>query len=168
LALWCWEAIFAAIPGAFFHPFQPGPADLLHADFHHRRAPHFNSSMAQLGSGQYKDTILRNFACKAGIQSPFVAWDVVTTDVLNHALACIPAGHLDIAFKRLMHDVRSNRSGLPDLIQFWPAEQRYQMIEVKGPGDRLQDNQIRWLDYFHSHDLPVSVCYVQHEPCAVP
>lgn len=166
--LLCWEAIFAAIPGAFFHPFQPGPADLLHADFHHRRAPHFNSSMAQLGSGQYKDTILQNFACKAGIQSPFVAWDVVTTDVLNHALACIPAGHLDIAFKRLMHDVRSNRSGLPDLIQFWPAEQRYQMIEVKGPGDRLQDNQIRWLDYFHSHDLPVSVCYVQHEPCAVP
>jgi hypothetical protein len=50
---------------------------------------------------------------------------------------------------------------LPDLIQFWPQEQRYRMIEVKGPGDRLQDNQIRWLEYCTAHDMPVSVCYVQ-------
>jgi hypothetical protein len=35
------------------------------------------------------------------------------------------------------------------------------MIEVKGPGDRLQDNQIRWLHYFAEHGIPVAVCYVQ-------
>jgi hypothetical protein len=43
--------------------------------------------------------------------------------------------------------VKDNRTGFPDLIQFWPAERRYDMIEVKGPGDRLQDNQLRWIDY---------------------
>jgi hypothetical protein len=35
------------------------------------------------------------------------------------------------------------------------------MIEVKGPGDRLQDNQLRWLEFCHEHQMPVAVCYVQ-------
>lgn len=34
------------------------------------------------------------------------------------------------------------------------------MIEVKGPGDRLQDNQKRWLAFFAEQDIPVCVCYV--------
>ena len=50
---------------------------------------------------------------------------------------------------------------MPDLIQFWPQEQRYRMIEVKGPGDRLQDNQRRWLALCAAHGMPVDVCYVQ-------
>jgi hypothetical protein len=57
--------------------------------------------------------------------------------------------------------VKTNRAGFPDLIQFWPRERRYRMIEVKGPGDRLQDNQIRWLHYCSSHGMPVSVCHVR-------
>ena len=35
------------------------------------------------------------------------------------------------------------------------------MIEVKGPGDRLQDNQKRWLAHARRHEIPVAVCYVQ-------
>ena len=57
--------------------------------------------------------------------------------------------------------VRANRAGMPDLIQFWPAERRYRMIEVKGPGDRLQDNQKRWLAFCAQHGMPVDVCYVR-------
>ena len=34
------------------------------------------------------------------------------------------------------------------------------MIEVKGPGDRLQDNQLRLLDFALSHAMPLAVCYV--------
>ncbi|MES2350916.1 MAG: VRR-NUC domain-containing protein, partial [Pseudomonadota bacterium] len=32
---------------------------------------------------------------------------------------------------------------------------------VKGPGDRLQDNQLRWIAYCAAHEMPVSVCYLQ-------
>ena len=35
------------------------------------------------------------------------------------------------------------------------------MLEVKGPGDRLQDNQLRWLAFCEAHQMPVTVCYVQ-------
>ena len=50
---------------------------------------------------------------------------------------------------------------LPDLVRFWPAERRYELIEVKGPGDRLQDNQIRWLEYCAQHGMPVRVLDVR-------
>ena len=44
--------------------------------------------------------------------------------------------------------------------RFWPGERRYELIEVKGPGDKLQDNQVRWLEYCVAHGMPVSVCHV--------
>jgi hypothetical protein len=159
--LLCWNAVFATVPGAFFHPFHTGPADLLSADFYRRREREFADCLSQLGSEQYKHTIRHNYREKAGIQSPFVFWGILSEELLELALDCIPASHLNKWFERMLRDIQSNRAGLPDLIQFWPQEQRYRMIEVKGPGDRLQDNQIRWLEYCTAHDMPVSVCYVQ-------
>jgi len=55
---------------------------------------------------------------------------------------------------------------LPDLIQLWPGEQRYRMIEVKGPGDRLQDNQKRWIEFALRQQIPLAVCYVQWSEAA--
>jgi hypothetical protein len=159
--LLCWKAIFAPVPGAFFHPFHTGPADLHSADFHQRREQLFHDCLSQLDSSQYIETIHRHFIDKAGIQSPFVVWPVLTAELKDMALACIPASHLKKLFERMLRDIKSNRAGFPDLIQFWPDEKRYRMIEVKGPGDRLQDNQIRWFDYCAAHQIPVSVCYLQ-------
>ena len=159
--LLCWGAIFKAIPGAFFHPFHRGPADLHSADFQYRRGPEFASCLAELESEQYRLTIRRNYAEKSGILSPFVYWEVLDQQLIELALACIPALHLKKWFERILLDIKANRSGFPDLIQFWPAEQRYNMIEVKGPGDRLQDNQKRWIDYCAAHQMPVTVCYLQ-------
>lgn len=165
--LLCWDAIFIPIPGAFFHPFHTGPTDLNSADFYSRRSKQFRACLSQLDSEDYKQTIRENFKQKAGIQSPFVTWHILTDTLLEQALICLPAAHLAKWFERILLDIQSNRAGFPDLIQFWPEEGRYQMIEVKGPGDRLQDNQIRWLDYCMTHDMPVAVCYVQWENTAV-
>lgn len=159
--LLCWEAIFAPLPGAFFHPFQRGPADLLAPDFIKRRAVQFSRCLRQLDDGSYRSTIQDRFHDKQGIQSPFVFWDIISAPLLSLALDCLPAQHLKLWFARLLDDVAANRSGLPDLIRFFPHERRYDMIEVKGPGDRLQDNQTRWLHFFLSHRMPVSVCHVQ-------
>jgi hypothetical protein len=159
--LLCWDAVFCPIPGAFFHPYHRGPADLHSADFQRRRAQQFAAALAQLDGEQYRATILANYAAKAGIQSPFLYWDAIDEELLALALDCIPALHLRRAFERILEDIKANRSGFPDLIQFWPAERRYNMIEVKGPGDRLQDNQLRWIAYCAAHQMPVSVCYLQ-------
>lgn len=81
--------------------------------------------------------------------------------LLALALDRIPAAHLKLFFARLLRDVQANRTGFPDLVRFWPAERRYELVEAKAPGDKLQDNQIRWLQYCAEHGIPVRVCHVQ-------
>ncbi|MCM2380572.1 VRR-NUC domain-containing protein [Pseudomonas marginalis] len=159
--LLCWDVIFAPLPGSFFHPFQRGPADLHSEDFHLRRAPLFAACFEQLQDERYKTTIRQRYSEKWGIQSPFVFWNLLSAELLEQALACLPAEHLRYWFERLLLDIRANRAGMPDLIQFWPAQKTYRMIEVKGPGDRLQDNQLRWLEFCGEYQMPVTVCYVR-------
>jgi hypothetical protein len=160
----CWKAIFAPIPGAFFHDFQYGPADLSSGQFYERRQNEFIECLSQLESDRYKSTIRQCFAAKAGIQSPFVAWRTLNKQLLDWALWCFPAAHLRLWFEWIVRDIQANRAGFPDLVQFWPPDQRYRMIEVKAPGDRLQDNQRRLLEFCVSHQMPVSVCYVRWAP----
>jgi len=164
--LLCWEAIFAPLPGAFFHEFHAAPADLFSPDFQRRRERELAACLAQLDSDRYVDTILRTFERKNGIQSVFVAWGLLTEELLRLALTCMPGAHLRRGFEYMLQDLQANRSGLPDLIQFWPGEKRYRLIEVKGPGDRLQHNQIRWLDHCVAHGIPVSVCQVRWDDAA--
>lgn len=159
--LLCWEAVFAPVQGAFFHPFQRGPADLHAPDFLARRAPAFERCLAQLDSQAYRSTILHHFDVKAGLQSPFVFWGMLTREFIELALDCLPAAHLKLWFTRLLADIRENRSGLPDLVRFWPEARRYEFIEIKGPGDKLQDNQTRWLRYCIAHGMPVRVLDVR-------
>ena len=158
--LLCWDAIFAPLPGAFFHPFHSGPVDLYSADFYSRRQQLFDACLARLQQPDYAQLIVQRYREKVGIQSPFVFWTLLDEPLLEMALHCIPAQHLEACFTRLLRDIKANRSGMPDLIQFYPAERRYRMIEVKGPGDRLQDNQKRWLAFAAEQGIPVEVCYV--------
>ncbi len=95
------------------------------------------------------------------MQSPFVRWRGLDRTVLRWALDCFPATHLRLWFEWIVRDVGENRAGFPDLVQFWPPERRYRMIEVKGPGDRLQANQRRLLEFCAAHGMPVAVCHVR-------
>jgi hypothetical protein len=64
-------------------------------------------------------------------------------------------------FRRLLTDPRNNRSGFPDLIVF--ENDGYKLVEVKGPGDRLQENQLRWLRHFSAIGIPAEVAYISFE-----
>lgn len=163
--LLCWPAIFAPVPGAFFHPFHTGPVDLYREDFLSRREDLFSTCLGHLKSGRYKDIIRSTWRDKVGTASPFVVWPILSEERLELALYCLPADHLELLFRRMLADLRQHRSGFPDLIQFRPdhpdPNRRYEMIEVKGPGDRLQDHQTRWLEYCVENRIPVSVCHVR-------
>ena len=163
--LLCWQIIFAPVPGAFFHPFHVGPADLTREDFVVRRQTLFDRCFAMLVDGSYRERIMENYRAKQGITNPFVIWPVITDELLALALDCLPPEDLECLFRRLLLNIREHRSGFPDLIRFIPGNtepaKRYEMIEVKGPGDRLQDHQIRWLEFFAGEGIPASVCYVR-------
>jgi hypothetical protein len=163
-----WEAIFHPVAGAFFHPFHTGPTDLTQGDFYERRRTRFDKLFATLGSDEYRRIIRGNWRMKQGISNPFVIWPVVTESLLELAMDCIPPTHLDAVFRRLLVDVKEHRSGFPDLIGFRPKAddpaRQYHLIEVKGPGDRLQDHQQGWLTFFLDLGVDAQVCHVSWDP----
>jgi hypothetical protein len=162
--LLCWPAIFAPVPGAFFHDFHHGPVDLESGHFYRRRKEEFDQCLSHLETGGHKKVIWRVFKEKWGIQSPFVRWHHLDRQLLQWSLECFPTAHLRAWFDWILQDVKENRAGFPDLVQFYPGEGRYRMIEVKGPGDRVQDNQRRLLEYCVAHGMPVSVCWARTDP----
>jgi hypothetical protein len=73
----------------------------------------------------------------------------------------IPAAHLLAIWERILFDPAENRRGFPDLIALGAGAGEYCMIEVKGPGDALQDSQKRWLRYFQAQGIPAQVAWVE-------
>lgn len=159
-ALLFWPALFKPVPGAFFNPFQAGPADLFRPNFAQHRATEITQGFAQLSNGDYKKTIKERFQEKQGISCNLLHWPSLSASLLELSLAIIPAEHLAIIFRHLLLDLRYHSRGMPDLIELDNHAQQYRLIEVKGPGDRLQDHQQLWLATMLKQQLPVSVCHV--------
>lgn len=155
-----WPAIYAPVPGAFFHPFQARPKDLYSPHFCRQRQQLIDEAMASLGDGRYQQLILQRWHEKRGISCRFMNWNLLSEELITLALACIPAAHLQAIFAHMLQDLRHHCSGMPDLVVFDKQAQSYELIEVKGPGDRLQEHQTFWLDFYQRNNIPAKVVYV--------
>lgn len=161
--LWFWEEIFVAIPGAFCHPFQLGPQDLFTDDFIQARQEILFKKLSQLKAepNTIQKQFLETYQVKKRISNFFVDWDIVNIDVLQLAVKCIPPQHLFVIFERLLFGLKENGSGFPDLIAFTKDQLSYEMIEIKGPGDKLQKNQTRWFHYFMKYHIPCKLVHIE-------
>jgi len=156
-----WDIVFTPLKGAFFNPFQRGPVDLFTSHFRVKREALIAARLLAIeDSAILRRQVLNTFEEKRYIANFLVNWQVIDQPLLELALDRIPAEHLLTVFERLLTDLRANRSGLPDLIVF-PDSGGYQLVEVKGPGDKLQANQNRWIRHFERGSLPVEVVNVQ-------
>ncbi len=162
LGLYIWDILFAPLAGAFFNPFQSAPSDFRSADFYRLRRTAFEQRLAELDSDRLRQRVLHHYRLKQGIANPLVAWPALPEPLLELALERIPAAHWRAMFQRLLEDIQHHRNGLPDLIWF-PAAGGYELVEVKGPGDRLQENQQRWLAFFARHQIPHRVLHIEWE-----
>ena len=63
--------------------------------------------------------------------------------------------------QRLIKHHRHTRSGFPDLTVWDPASKRVAFVEVKGPGDRLSNKQVLWLEVLAGLGLEALVCHVE-------
>ena len=155
-----WEQIFADVAGVFHNPYQTIPADMFDGTFFKRRETEINTRLAELRN---VDLRMELNACRErfeNYQCRWVDWYQVCASLQDQALRTIPADHLLAIWERQLFDAKENRTGFPDLIAFGNHPGDYCMIEVKGPGDRLQDNQKRWLRYFSKHNIPAKVAWV--------
>ncbi|WP_163371291.1 VRR-NUC domain-containing protein [Endozoicomonas acroporae] len=159
--LWFWDIIFADREGAFFHPFQSGPADLMTPDFYRSCKDSIYQRLAEMSESHLLDTLLATYSKKQGISNRLVIWPALSPELITLAVSLIPMAQLRAMFQRLMFDIAHNRTGFPDLILFDQENSRYQWLEVKGPGDRLQENQKLWLAFFQENGIPAEVVYVR-------
>lgn len=151
-----WDIIFAELPGTFFHPFQAAPADIYQREFRERRHDLIAARLRELEAGDgWKERARYHYATRAGTASPFVHWRTLSPDLLGLALDRIPGTQLARVSERILDDPRRHRSGFPDLVVF--PERGYRLVEVKGPGDALQDNQKHWLQAFADWEIPATV-----------
>jgi len=160
LGLLIWETVFAPVAGAFFNPFQYRPGDFYAFDFINKRQDFFDKLWSTIDNND--DIWQRVSNCwqdKQGLANPLVDWQNLRLEIVELALQRIDHQHWLRIFERILLDLRNNRSGFPDLILF-PDTGGYQLIEVKGPGDTLQKNQQRWMQYFSEHGIPHIVARV--------
>lgn len=152
-----WDVIFAEVDGAFINQYQYRPLDLYHDDFVSKRQELIEQTFSALND-EGMEILLDTFQAKQSIANPFVQWAYFSKDLLERAIEHIPLPVLCDLFRILLKDLKLYRTGMPDLIVF--NEHGFRWIEVKGPGDKLQDNQWRWIKEFNKLGIPFSVCWV--------
>ncbi len=156
-----WEQIFAPVPGAFHHPYQSVPADMYGPEFAQRRREPLQARLVQLRESDLARLLRQAYRQYTPLQCRWVDWRRIDAGIVDAAARIIPAGHLLAIWERMLFDPGENRRGFPDLIALGERAGDYCLIEVKGPGDALQDSQKRWLRYFDRQGIPAQVARVE-------
>ncbi|RLQ23511.1 VRR-NUC domain-containing protein [Seongchinamella sediminis] len=156
-----WEQIFAPVPGAFNNPFQSAPADMYEQSFQASRRDMLSARLEQLAGTDLARELPRLWRRYAGYQCRWVNWKYLDEALVTAAAQVIPGQHLLAIWRRMLFDPGENRRGFPDLLALGSSPGNYRMIEVKGPGDALQDSQRRWLRFFAREGIPASVARVE-------
>ena len=186
-----WDINFLPVKGAFFNRYQGAPRDLLTPDFRRVREAAILSRLERVRTaGEWPDEMRSVYAHKKGTANHLVHWERLSPEMLEMALERIPRNHMADIFDRLSRDIKGNKTGFPDLIVVAPAplgrsdagargraewdstlgtrmclggREPYVLLEVKGPGDQLQNNQRRWMRYFDKFSVPYRVVNVEWE-----
>lgn len=152
-----WDAVFMPVAGAFSHPFQLGPHDLLWPDFAARRRDVLARRIDRLRApGTLAAELRRTVAEKRGVANRLVHWGVWDDALVDGLLAGVPhAALLALAVYTVNHLARA-RTGFPDLLLVYGPD-AWELVEVKGPTDQLQPAQRVWLRVLADLGLPARV-----------
>lgn len=164
-----WDVVFEPLPGVFEHPFQTGPLDLHTADFRRRRRGLVERRLEELRACTDLGARLRPvIEEKEGIATRLVVWHPEARGTLLAALDLVRGSDLALVADRLSRDPGRYRRGLPDLLVAAepgePASEsapRFELWEVKGPGDQLRAEQKGWIDYLDEAGIPARVAKVR-------
>jgi len=162
LGLFIWDIIFAPIAGVFYNPFQHAPSDFYDSEFMERRNSLLTERFLEIDDSlRFSARVMENFDKQWGKSNPMVRWSGISYEILSLALKRIPSEHWRAMFNRMLTDPQENMAGFPDLILFRDNDSFYEFIEVKGPGDTVQQNQLRWMQYFTKNRIPCRVVNVR-------
>lgn len=158
-----WDIIFADVPNVFHTRFQTAPLDLETQNFYVMRKSLIESHLEKINSNMAEEILITSWESHVGVACRGVNWDRHSLSELRAAVTCIGGPCLASICRHLAQDYRSWSSGMPDLL-LWRFHEDYKgeakLVEVKGPRDRLSEQQRAWLLLLMEYGFNVEVCKV--------
>nr|XP_009404214.2 PREDICTED: fanconi-associated nuclease 1 homolog isoform X3 [Musa acuminata subsp. malaccensis] len=160
-----WDVIFFNVPDVFMSRFQIAPLDFDTDDFYVTRESLIESQLQKINGGMAEEILISSWESHVGIACRGVNWERQSLSDLRVAVACIGGSPLASLCRHLATDYRSWSSGMPDLL-LWrfhgdKGEGEAKLVEVKGPTDRLSEQQRAWLLTLMDCGFDTEVCKVR-------
>lgn len=165
LGLLCYRIWRERCRDRFHGPLQSAPEGMLTGTLHRYCAPALLARFDALGAGRdpWPD-MLATARQYRGERNGLVHWPSFPDSLIEASARCLNPRMLARLLWPLVADPHRFRHGFPDLVRLDPAIGAFECLEVKGPGDRLQPAQRRWLAWLHACDIRAAVVRVQREP----
>ncbi|KAF8912179.1 VRR-NUC domain-containing protein [Gymnopilus junonius] len=157
-----WDIIFADVPGAFETPFQFAPLDMFEDTFYHARKERIDARLKEIKDDDWRKYLQRHEDAYREKKTWCigVSWELCSKEDLLTIFECIGKDSLAIICELFCQDYKGRSSGGPDLFVWKAKECVCKFVEVKGPGDRPQENQKYWFDSLHRAKVDVEICKV--------
>ncbi|KAF3613406.1 Fanconi-associated nuclease 1 -like protein, partial [Capsicum annuum] len=156
-----WDVLFADVPNVFRTKFQIAPLDLETDSFYEARKGLVEALLDKIEHGMAEELLIMSWESHVGTACRGVNWDKHSLSELRAAVTCIGGICLASICRNLAQDYRSWSSGMPDLL-LWRFHDDYsgeaKLVEVKGPRDRLSEQQRAWLLFLMDCGFTVEVC----------
>lgn len=160
-SLLMWPVLFSlSIPDAFRTPFQTAPLDLDSDGFYAAREGEIEAQLADIAAGAAPAMLASVWAEHHGTMCRGVRWDRFTLEELQEVAECVGGSGLAAVCRLLAQDHSGWQGGMPDLLLWHPEKGIAKLSEVKGPRDRLSDQQRAWIAALEDAGLVVEVLKV--------
>lgn len=142
---------------------QTAPLDLETDSFYAVRESLIEKQLEKIKDGMAEEILITSWQSHEGTACRGVNWDRHSLSELRAAVTCIGGPSLASMLRHLAQDYRSWSSGMPDLL-LWRFHDSYRgeakLVEVKGPRDRLSEQQRAWLLFLMDCGFTAEVCKV--------
>ena len=148
----------------FQSPFQSAPLDLDTDAFFPARASAIEARLQEIALGKAADLIAGSWEAHYGELCRGVSWGRLSLANLLDIADCVGGVGRSVVFRLMAEDHSGCSGGLPDLLlwRLFPTKEA-RLLEVKGPTDRLSEQQRAWIACMAAAGMQVQVCKV-NEP----
>ena len=184
-SLLMWDVLFMPLPDVFRTRFQTAPLDLETDTFlparkvgaglrgirMQRQLPDrrlrarpqdaVEACLARIAIGDAPRMLAGAWEQHCGTLCRGIAWERHRLEDLRLIACCVGGPGLAAVCRLLASDYGGWSSGMPDLLLWHPARRAAKLAEVKGPRDRLSDQQRAWMAALAAAGLQAEVLKVQ-------